>query len=480
MRSLFPVRAAMPLAFSLALIALVIASGCIDILPGNPGSSLRANTTGDLRAYFLDVGQGDSSVFLFKDKVILIDAGEVDQGDRVVSDLQNLGVRKIDLLVATHPHSDHIGGMQKVLAAFPVGKVLDSGLPSTSSLYEHFLETVDRKKIPYVVAEQGQTIDPDPSLRILVLSPPRERIGDDLNTNSIVLRISYGTVNLLYTGDASIAAEGVMEKAGYPLSAQVLKVGHHGSSDASSAAFLTRVDPEVAVISLGENNEYGHPHRETLERLKAAGPLVFRTDEAGTVLVESDGATYSVVTEKGRGNIWSHSGTGTVTPVTTRVTGSLITTGTTAPSAPFTLPVTLPAIPSDITNVTIPVPSLTMPSLQVGNASAVYISAVQFNAPGDDTKNLNGEWVQLKNRGDDAVLLTGWTLSDRTGTEPYRFPAFLLLPGSSVTVYTGSGALNDTALFMGKTQPLWGNSGDLATLTDGSGNIIDRHAEGGG
>ena len=143
---------------------------------------------------------------------------------------------------------------------------------------------------------------------------------------------------------------------------------------------------------------------------------------------------------------------------------------------PFTLPVTLPEIPS---NITVPVPSFTLPSLQVGNASSVHISAVQFNAPGDDTKNLNGEWVRLANRGDDAVFLTSWTLADKNSAEPYRFPAILLLPGNSVTVYTGSGVLNDTALFMGRTEPIWGNSGDLATLKDGSGNIIDQRSEAG-
>jgi beta-lactamase superfamily II metal-dependent hydrolase len=460
----------------LVVIAGIFYAGCTDIPTWDNGSSLRTNTTGDLRAYFLDVGQGDSSVILFKDQVILIDAGEIDQGDRVVSDLKKLGVTRIDLLVATHPHSDHIGGMQKVLAVFPVGRVLDSGIPSTSSLYEHFLETVDKKNIPYVIAEQGQTIDLDPSLRILVLSPPKGRIGDNINTNSIVLRISYGTVNLLYTGDATTDAESAMMKAGYPLDAEILKVSHHGSSDAGSAAFLNRIDPEVAIISLGRDNEYGHPHRETLERLNAAGPLVLRTDLDGTVLVTSDGATYSVVTDKDNGNIWLQPGTSTATTVTTATPVLPVTTGTTTLSVPFTLPATLPTIPS---NITVPVPSFTLPSLQVGNASSVSISAVQFNAPGDDTKNLNGEWIRLANRGDDAVLLTGWTLADRNSAEPYRFPAFLLLPGNSVTIYSGSGVLNDTALFMGRTDPIWGNSGDLATLKDGNGNIIDQRSEGG-
>jgi competence protein ComEC len=469
MRSPVPLRTALSTCSILLIIAGIFSAGCIGTPAGGTVSSLRANTTGDLRAYFLDVGQGDSSVILFKDKVILIDAGEVDQGERVVRDLQKLGVTRIDLLVATHPHSDHIGGMQEVLRAFQVGRVLDSGMPSSSSLYEHFLETIDREKIPYMTAEPGQTIDIDPSLRILVLSPPRERIGDDLNTNSIVLRISYGTVNLLYTGDATTTAEDVMEQAGYPLDAQILKVGHHGSYSSGSAPFITRVRPELAVVSLAKDNPYGYPHREPLQRLQDGKTVIYRTDYNGTILVRSDGATYSVVTENDDGNIWPRSGTAPATPATTVLPVHAVTTGTTKQVVPFTLPV----IPS---NITVPVPSLTLPPLQIGNASAVYISAVQFNAPGDDSRNLNGEWVRLANRGDGAVLLAGWTISDRNSVYPYRFPAFLLMPGSSVTVYTGSGEMNDTSLYMGKTEPIWGNSGDLATLRDGSGNIIDRRS----
>jgi competence protein ComEC len=462
-------RALLPGFLILVVIAAILLAGCSGIPSWNRGTSLQNNTTGDLKVYFLDVGQGDSSVILFKDKVILIDAGEIESGDRVVSDLTDLGVTRIDLLIATHPHSDHIGGMRKVLARFPVDKVLDSDLPSTSALYERFLATVQEKDIPYVVAKQGQEIAIDPSLGVLVLWPPEERTGDDLNADSIVLRLSYGTVNVLFTGDAGTGTESAMSKTGYPVDAQILKVSHHGSSDASSAAFLGRVRPEIAVISLGADNEYGHPHRETLERLAVAGPLVFRTDLNGTILVESNGATYSVTTEKGSSSFWSRTRTATAMPGTTTPPVHPATSGTATPVVPFTLPVTLPAVPSNIT-----VPDLTVPSLQVGNASDVSISAVQFDAPGDDTKNLNGEWVRLTNSGNEVVLLTSWTLSDRSSAEPYRFPAFLLMPGESVTVYTGSGIMNDTALYMGKTVPLWGNSGDRATLRDGSGNIIGQ------
>ena len=476
-------RAILPVTFIILLLAAPFLAGCADLPLPDSGTSLRTNTTGDLKVYFLDVGQGDSSVILFQDKVILIDAGEAEYGNRVISDLEKLGVSRIDLLVATHPHSDHIGGMKTVLARFPVGKVLDSGIPSSSSLYEQFLRTVDEKHIPYITARRGQAIDIDPLLRIVVLSPPEQQIGDSINTNSIVLRVSYGTVNLLFSGDATTDAEDVMIRTGLPLDADVLKVSHHGSSDANSAAFLRRVDPEVAVITLGKDNDYGHPHRETLAGLDAIGALVLRTDRDGTILVKSDGTTYSVVTEKDSIDIWSHSRIPSATSVTTASTLSPSATGTTIPAIPFTLPVTLPAIPSDITVPTVPsdvpVPNLTLPSLQLGNASDVSISAVRFDAPGDDTKNLNGEWVQLTNTGEEAVLLTSWTLADRSGTEPYRFPAFLLMPKRSVTVYTGHGMLNDTALFMGRKEPLWGNSGDRAILKDGSGKIIDQWPEAG-
>jgi len=458
----FPLRAGACL--TLILVLALLFAGCTSS-GTHSGPVLNQNTTGDLKAYFLDVGQGDSSVILFRDKVILIDAGDTDRGDSVVRTLQDLGVRKIDLLVATHPHADHIGGMQAVLAHFEVGKVLDSGHPTSSSLYEKFLTTIDRKQIPYFVAERGQTIEVDPALRILVLSPPVEWTGDDLNTGSIVLRISYGTVNLLYTGDATAPAEEALIKTGYPLDAQVIKIGHHGSSGASSAAFLSCVNPQVAVISLAKDNDYGHPHKETLERLNAAGPTVFRTDTDGTIRVESDGNTLSVTTEKGDAGFWNKAVTTTspapaaTSPVTPLPTISLNMTGL------------VPSIPA---NVTIPV---TLPPVQIGNASGVYISRVQFDAPGDDRQNLNGEWVTVSNRGEEAVLIAGWTISDKTGSGTFTFPAVLLLPSSSVTVFSGSGSMNDTVLYMGRSAPLWGNSGDLAILRDGRGTIIDTLAD---
>lgn len=433
------------------------AAGCTS-LPGST-PSMSGNSSGPLAVYYLDVGQGDSALIRFHNTTILIDAGETEMGDRVVADLQRLGVTRIDLLVATHAHSDHIGGMPAVLAAFPVGRVLDAGVPSTSPVYEKFLQQVDKRQIPYTVAVQGETIDLDPALRILVLSPPGERLNDDLNQNSVVLKVSYGTTAFLFTGDMGGEAETALAKSGYPLESQVLKVGHHGSYSSSSAAFLARVNPDIAVISLGKANDYGHPHQQTLDRLAAAGSTIFRTDNDGTVRVISDGSSIGVTTEKGDAGFWNAAVYAT-TPI--------------VPATPVMMNVTLntsgiaAALPE---NITIPV---TLPPIQLGNASSVYISAVQFDAPGDDRVNLNGEWVRVANRGSGPVLIAGWTLSDRTSSFTYIFPAVVLLPEETVTVYTGSGTMNDTSLFMGRSAPVYGNSGDTAILRDGAGTIVDQ------
>jgi competence protein ComEC len=467
-------RASVFVAIFLVLVSCIVTTGCLEnvIIPvfTRAGHTHLADNEGNFSVYFLDVGQGDSTLFIVDGKTILIDAGEVDMGDRVVRDLRKLGVTRIDLLVATHPHSDHIGGLQTVLASFLVGQVLDAGIPSPSPVYEHFLETIDRKNIPYRVAEQGQTINVDPALRVFVLSPPAQRTGDDPNINSVVLRISYGTIDFLMTGDTDGEGEEALIRSGYPLDAEILKVAHHGSSSSTSPAFLSRVSPETGIIYVGGDNPYGHPHKETLDFLKKSGVMVYRTDRDGTIVVRTDGMSYSVKTETKDPGIWNISMNGGTPGETT-----VFTLPTLPLLEPVPLPhVTLPPVPD---NFTIPVPVFTIP--QIGNASSLSISATQFDAPGDDRQNLNGEWVRLTNTGNDTVLIAGWTLSDKGQSTLYTFPAIYLVPGESVTVFSGTGTLNHTALFMGKTDPIWSNRGDIAILKDGRGTIIDQRSEGG-
>ena len=434
-------RIKIPVIIIFLLVTSALGSGCLENVPvpGINGFSFPPvkEKGGNLSVYFFDVGQGDSTLIVFGNTTILVDAGEVDKGDVVVQDMRSLGISSIDLLVATHPHSDHIGGMEKVLDTFAVRQVVDSGMPHPSPLYKKFLDTIESRHIPYTVAHQGQTIDLDPALRILVLSPPEQRFSDDLNDNSVVLRISYGTVDLLLAGDAGKAGEDRMVATGYALDSEILKVAHHGSSHSTGTGFLERVRPEIAVIPVGAGNPYGHPSDTTVSALKERGCTVYRTDRNGDVLVTSDGILYTVQTSAGNGDLLF-----------------LHTTG-------------VPPIPVTVATTRSP-----------PTRHDVVISAARFNADGDDWQNLNGEYIRITNRGPDPVSLNGWVLADSTGSHPYLFPAFILFPESSVSVYTGSGPINDTALFMGQTQPVWSNSGDEAVLEDNRGNVVDRTSEG--
>jgi competence protein ComEC len=232
------------------------------------------------------------------------------------------------------------------------------------------------------------------------------------------------------------------------------------SKSGITAAFIARVHPETAIISLGQDNPYGHPHQQAVDSLTGAGATIYRTDRDGTILVRSDGTSYAVKTRLGVGGL---------DPVITTIPRA---TGTTLPVLSL-----YPTIPAEVPGFSLPQPTIPVP--QVGNAQSIIISATQFNAPGDDRQNVNGEWVQLTNRGDDTVLIAGWTLSDNSRITLYTFPAIFLVPDETVTIYSGTGTLNNTALFMGKTEPVWGNSGDVAVLKDGSGKIIDQKSEGG-
>jgi competence protein ComEC len=253
---------------------------------------------GPLRVAFIDVGQGDSILIVSPEgKAMLIDGGEADSG--CLAYLQKQGIKQLDLVVATHPHSDHIGGLVQVLRSIPVAEVVTNGQPHTTSIYEQFLDAIASAKARYTEVKRGDTLKLG-SLEFQVLSPVSATSGD-LNSNSLVLRLVYGATSFLFMGDAGKDAEASILSAGLPVQATVLKVGHHGSNSASSLSFLRAVSPQVAVYSAGAGNPYGHPHPETLAALAAVGAQVYGTDVNGTVVVVSDGSSYQVEVEKGTG-----------------------------------------------------------------------------------------------------------------------------------------------------------------------------------
>ena len=258
-----------------------------------------APNDGRLVIHFIDVGQGDSTLIQYNGTTILIDAGEADAAPALVKYLKQHDVRAIDFLIATHPHSDHIGGMRAVLDSFTVRKVMDSGMPHTTSTYRNFIQAIENKKIPYVVPKIGDTFSPAPGLDFLVLNAPVDNTEDaDLNDNSLVFRATYGRINILFAGDIGTSTEGNILRSGLPVESQLLKVAHHGSSHGTGTGFLDAVRPEAAFILVGADNPYNYPSEKTLGRLEDRGIIVFRTDTDGSIVVRTDGMEYSVETER--------------------------------------------------------------------------------------------------------------------------------------------------------------------------------------
>lgn len=254
----------------------------------------QVSTTGRLAVHFIDVGQGDSILLQLPDRqTMLVDAGPNEAGSAVVSYLQEQGVEKIDYLVATHPHADHIGGMDNVIQAFEIVKVYMPRVTTTTESFESVLRSLKAKGLKITPAKAGLTILDRNGLKISFAAPCRSGY-EDLNNWSAVLKVRYGGISFLLTGDAQAESEQEMLASGADMKADVLKVGHHGSYSSTTPAFLKAVSPKYAVISVGAGNDYGHPHRETLARLASAGVKVYRTDRDGTVIFVSDGKTLTV------------------------------------------------------------------------------------------------------------------------------------------------------------------------------------------
>jgi len=218
--------------------------------------------------------------------------------NKVVMYIQQQGIRILDAVIITHPHADHIGGIQKVLETFEVRQVYDSGQVTTSQLYKHYLQTIKQKKIPFALARAGDTIALGEGLNLQVLAP-EDPLLSDLNSNSVVTRLVYGEISFLFTGDIEKDAEDrMLKQPGTILKSTVLKVPHHGSNTSSSVSFLKAVSPEVAIIMCGTDNDYHHPHLGTLKKYEQAKINVFRTDLNGSVIVTTDGKQYQVKVEK--------------------------------------------------------------------------------------------------------------------------------------------------------------------------------------
>ena len=272
------------------LIAVFVVAAAIALLLFLPSGSNKPLDSYPFAAHFVDVGQGDGIVIRCGETTLVIDGGETEKADRVISLLKEHNVNKVDCYIATHPHADHIGAAADIISSFYVDSVMmtqfsELNMP-TSVPYEKMMEVVNEKRCKLLYAKGGDAYDFG-ELHLDVFAPLSET--SDYNDMSLVIKLTYKSVTFLCMGDAGTAVENQIMGTQDDLHATVLKVGHHGSSSATGEVFLEKVDPSIAVISCGYQNDYGHPDAQILERLEDADVTVYRTDSQGTISLYSDG-----------------------------------------------------------------------------------------------------------------------------------------------------------------------------------------------
>lgn len=291
---------------SIMIVSAVLLMGCGSSQAQQEGAGQKQ---APLTVKMLDVGQGDALLVRTAEQTILIDTGDLDAHDKLAAALQKEQVKTVDKLIITHPHADHLGGASVVFANCEVKAVYDNGQTTNTKFYREYLKTIKTKGIAYQALRDGDTLDFGGGVSFKVLSPTDAMVKDggkskdgkvNLNLNSITGRLSFGTFSMLFTGDAEKETEaGILQRhAAAELKSQVLKAPHHGSKTSSSEAYLKAVAPEAALISLGAGNDYGHPHKVTLDRYTKLGLSIWRTDQHGTITVTSDGKTYQIEGEK--------------------------------------------------------------------------------------------------------------------------------------------------------------------------------------
>ncbi len=249
-------------------------------------------TSDGVTVHYLNIGQGDAALALCEGRAVLFDAGTNESEEKLIAYLERYGVKTLDCLVLSHPHEDHIGGADAVIERFDVKNIIMPSVESSDRSYLDLLYAIDRAGLTVTEAHAGGEYSVG-TVKLCILSP--DRITGDANLDSAIVKLVYGETSFLFTGDCEgEAEEALIKNAGESLKSDVLKVGHHGSNNATSDRFLDVVSPSVAVISCGKKNDYGHPHPDVLARLSSRGIKIGRTDEGKTVTVFSDGKNVKI------------------------------------------------------------------------------------------------------------------------------------------------------------------------------------------
>lgn len=263
---------------------VLLMTGCQSI---GTGTTSQVTTRDGIKIHIIDVDQGDSILIQSGEESLLIDAGENNMGDRVVSYLNSVGISTLNYVIGTHPHSDHIGGLDVVINEFQVEKVILPPAEHSTKTYEDVLTAISKKGLKITKPVVGTEYHIGNAI-FQIIAPNSEEYND-LNDYSVGIRLVYGDTSYVFAGDADAIAEEEMCNNGLDISADVLKLNHHGSSYSNNKDFIDAVSPTYAVISVGTGNSYGHPHKEVLEDMQQRGIEVYRTDYLGTIVITSDG-----------------------------------------------------------------------------------------------------------------------------------------------------------------------------------------------
>ncbi len=249
---------------------------------------------------FLDVGQGDAILIQSPSgQKVLLDGGE--DGDKLLGRLNEefpWWQKKIDLMILSHPHADHARGLNAVFSRYQLGQIIGTGIWHNSSVYEIWLQNIKDYKLTLKTVKAGEIIDLGGGATLKVLFPLddlKTQTVKNINNSSLVLKLTYGQINFLLTGDAEVEVEKQLIASGVDVDAQVLKVAHHGSANATSPEFLQAVKPQLAIISVGQDNDFGHPHASTLNKLETSGVKILRTDQLGTIRLITDGQKIEIM-----------------------------------------------------------------------------------------------------------------------------------------------------------------------------------------
>lgn len=445
-------------------------------------NNLLAAPTSIVEASFIDVGQGDSALIRDpNDITILIDGGKTSAGPTVVAYLHEQGVDHIDYMIASHADSDHIGGLIDVLNSdIHVQQVYYNGYSGDTATWYTF-ETA--------VAVEGDTLTPLQfpaelnwgSTTAYILNPIPGQTNPDSNDVCVVFRLDYGNTRFLFTGDIDSNIEATIIARATPIAAQILKVSHHGSAYSTSNEFLAAAQPQDAIISVGPNS-YGHPSPDTIARLQAAGANIYRTDELGTILVYSDGVTYSVNVPLATGApgspiylpfiIYQFVPTPTPTQTPTPTPTIEVPTNTPEPSTAIPTQTTTPTSTPTSTSQAAPTSTFTpTPTSGPVNSGNVDITTIFYDGTGSQEPD---EYVQIVNNDTRSIQLQNWTLRD-DGNHVYTFPSYVMQPGQTCRVYTNQNHPEYCGFNYGSGSAIWNNSGDCAYLRDAASNQIDQY-----